>query len=104
VAGGSEARKLAIRDERLDDVVEIDRLHREAFGGERGPVVAALVADLRDATKKDGGLSLVAESGGAVVVMFSLGWLDPHLGSWTSRFSVRWLSRSASDDKGSQRR
>ena len=67
-----------IREEHLDDVLAIDALHREAFGVERGGLVAALVLDLRSAARKDDGLSLVAEIEGAVVghVMFSRGLLD----------------------------
>ena len=67
-----------IREERVDDALAIDALHREAFGSEHGELVVALVRDLRKAACKDDGLSLVAGTQSAVVghVMFSRGLLD----------------------------
>lgn len=67
-----------IRDEQPEDEEAVAELHREAFGGEHGLVVAALVDDLRALMKTGDGLSLVAVSDDGVVghVMFSRGVLD----------------------------
>jgi|SRR5271165_5284026 len=67
-----------VREERLDDAGAVEALHRQAFGRGHGEVVAAVVVDLRESIKRDGGLSLVAVSESGVIghVMFSRGWLD----------------------------
>jgi putative acetyltransferase len=67
-----------IRKEQPKDEQTVAEIHREAFGGEHGLVVAALVDDLRVMMKRRDGLSLVAVSHGRVVghVMFSRGLLD----------------------------
>ena len=69
---------MEIREERPEDEETVAGIHREAFGGEHGRVVAALVADLRAMTNRGDGLSLVAVSDDGVVghVMFSRGVLD----------------------------
>lgn len=69
---------MEIREEQPEDEETVAELHREAFGGERGIVVAALVDDLRAMTKRGDGLSLVAVSNDRVVghVLFSRGVLD----------------------------
>jgi putative acetyltransferase len=67
-----------IREEQPEDEEAVAGIHREAFGGEHGLVVAALVDDVRAMMQTGEGLSLVAVSGDAVVghVMFSRGVLD----------------------------
>jgi putative acetyltransferase len=67
-----------IRDEEPSDVDAVAQVHREAFVGNHGEVVAALVDDLRALLDHERGLSLVAERRGQVVghVMFSRGLLD----------------------------
>jgi putative acetyltransferase len=67
-----------IREEHHDDADSVAELHQEAFGGDHGAVVAALVDELRAFVNSENGLSLVAEDGGAVAghVMFSRGLLD----------------------------
>jgi putative acetyltransferase len=67
-----------IREERREDADSVAELHREAFGGDHGAVVAALVDELRGFVSSANGLSLVAEDDGAVTghVMFSRGLLD----------------------------
>ena len=69
---------MQIREERRDDADSVAELHRDAFGGDHGAVVAALVADLRAFADSGSGLSLVAEENGAAAghVMFSPGLLD----------------------------
>ncbi len=67
-----------IRKEQPEDRETVAEIHREAFGGEHGLVVAALVDELRVTMKSGDGLSLVALSDGCVVghVMFSRAVLD----------------------------
>jgi putative acetyltransferase len=67
-----------IREEQPDDEEAVDGIHREAFGGEHGLGVAALVDELRVTGKTGDGLSLVAVGEDGVVghVMFSRGVLD----------------------------
>ncbi len=67
-----------IREEHGDDAASVAELHREAFGGDHGAVVAALVDELRAFVNSGNGVSLVAEHDGAVAghVMFSRGLLD----------------------------
>jgi putative acetyltransferase len=69
---------LEIREEQPEDEETVAEIHREAFRGEHGLVVAALVDDLRGMMKRGDGLSLVAVSDDGVVghVMFSRGVLD----------------------------
>ncbi len=69
---------MEIREERPEDQETVAEVHREAFGGEHGPAVAALVEDLREAMRDSDGLSLVAVSDDRVAghVMFSRGLLD----------------------------
>jgi putative acetyltransferase len=69
---------MEIREEQPEDEEAVAGIHREAFGGERGLVVAALVDDRRAMMKTGDGLSLVAVSDGGVVghVMFSRAVLD----------------------------
>lgn len=69
---------MEIRKEQSQDEEAATGIHREAFGGEHGLVVAALVDDLRVMTKRGDGLSLVAVSDDLVVghVMFSRGVLN----------------------------
>jgi hypothetical protein len=54
-----------IRVEHRDDADSVAELHREAFGGDHGAVVAALVDELRAFVNSRNGLSLVAEHDGA---------------------------------------
>lgn len=67
---------MVLREEQARDRDDIGALHREAFGGEHGEVVARLVDDLRDDDPT--ALSLVSEQAGEVVghVMFSRCRLD----------------------------
>jgi putative acetyltransferase len=67
-----------IRMEHRDDADSVAELHREAFGGDHGAVVAALVEELRALVNGGNGLSLVAVQDGAVAghVMFSRGLVD----------------------------
>jgi putative acetyltransferase len=67
-----------VRDEGPRDVDAVAEVHREAFDGNHGEAVAALVDDLRTLLDHESGLSLVAERHGQVVghVMFSRGLLD----------------------------
>jgi putative acetyltransferase len=67
-----------VRDEEPRDFDAVAEVHREAFGGNHGEVVAALVDDLRALLDHERGLSLVAERRGRVAghVMFSRGLLD----------------------------
>lgn len=69
---------MEIREEQPDDEETVAEIHREAFGGEHGLVVAALVDDLRGMINSGNGLSLVAVSDDRVIghVMFSRGVLD----------------------------
>jgi putative acetyltransferase len=72
---------LALVDVRLEeerDQPAVAAVHRAAFGGDHGNVVADLVDDLREAVARGDGLSLVAERGGEVVghVMFTPSLLD----------------------------
>jgi putative acetyltransferase len=66
-----------IREEEPHDVDQVADLHRSAFG-DRGPVVAALVDDLRRSLGTEPGLSLVACADDAVVghVLFTRNLLD----------------------------
>ncbi len=68
---------MAVREEQTGDVASVARVHREAFA-DRGAAIVALVDDLRERVKGEGGLSLVAETDAGVVghAMFSSGWLD----------------------------
>ena len=67
-----------VRAETRGDCAEVRTVHLQAFGGDHGRVVAALVDDLRNAAVRGEGLSLVAEEGGEVVghAMFSPSLLD----------------------------
>jgi putative acetyltransferase len=67
-----------VREEHPGDADSVASLHQEAFGGDHGAAVAALVDELRAFAHTGKGLSLVAEEDGAVVghVMFSPGLLD----------------------------
>ncbi len=67
-----------IREEHDDDADSVAELHKEAFGGDHGAVVAAFVDELRAFVNSRDGLSLVAEDDGGVAghVMFSAGVLD----------------------------
>jgi len=66
-----------LRAERRADRTAVGALHVAAFG-DHGRAVAALVGGLRETLSFGGGLSLVADDGGAVVghVMFTSGLLD----------------------------
>ncbi|MEV0002969.1 N-acetyltransferase [Micromonospora sp. NPDC050980] len=67
---------MALREEQARDRKRVGALHREAFGGQHGEVVARLVEDLR--RDDPAALSLVADEAGEVVghVMFSRCRLD----------------------------
>lgn len=60
------------------DADAIDRLHREAFGPEEGPVIVQLLRDLRDDPTAEPALSLVAEVDGELVghVLFTAAGVD----------------------------
>jgi putative acetyltransferase len=67
-----------LRAEHQQDQAAVRALHRAAFGGDHGLVVADLVDDLRALVSADDGLSMVAEVDGAVSghVMFTRSLLD----------------------------
>ena len=67
-----------LREERPGDTEPVRDVHRRAFGGDHGLVVADLVDALRETITPADGLSLVAEHDGQVVgnVMFTRSLLD----------------------------
>jgi len=67
-----------VRTEATSDRSAVRAVHLAAFPGDHGEVVANLVDDLREAIRRDEGLSLVAEERDGVVghVMFSPSLLD----------------------------
>jgi putative acetyltransferase len=67
-----------LRGERPGDLEVVRDIHRMAFGGDHGVVVADLVDALRETITPADGLSLVAETDGQVVghVMFTRSLLD----------------------------
>ena len=68
---------MLIREERAEDHDAVAEVHRQAFADE-GPLVAALVDDLRLSLDREPGLSLVAVDGAAVIghVLFTRNLLD----------------------------
>jgi len=69
---------MELREERPADRELVEDIHRRAFGGDHGLVVAALVGALRETITPGDGLSLVAEQDGQVVgsVLFTRSLLD----------------------------
>ena len=69
---------MEIRDERPEDIAEIDEVHGQAFGAGHGQVVAELTRALRSRFLPDRGLSLVAQDAGQIIghVLFTRALLD----------------------------
>jgi putative acetyltransferase len=69
---------MELREEQPGDRESVRNVHRQAFGGDHGPVVASLVDALREIITPTDGLSLVAEHDGRIVghVMFTRSLLD----------------------------
>ena len=69
---------MGLREELPGDREPVRDIHRQAFGGDHGLVVADLVDALRETITPAGGLSLIAEHDGQVVghVMFTRNLLD----------------------------
>ena len=67
-----------LREELPSDRASVRNIHRRAFGGDHGVVVADLVETLRETITPAAGLSLVAEHDGQIVghVMFTRSLLD----------------------------
>ena len=78
---------MLIREERAEDHDAVAEVHRQAFADE-GPLVAALVDDLRLSLDREPGLSLVAVDGAAVVghVLFTRTCRTPRSGLSMFRF------------------
>lgn len=70
---------MLIREERADDRLQVEDIHRRAFG-DRGRSVVALVDDLRASLGSEQGLSLVASDGERLLghVCFTRSLLDTH--------------------------